>query len=177
MKNPIQSEGEAMPTRPNSDYWNAWEKCHRLGKELSEALAEAGGTKYAHIRPMGEQHAVGFGAFIDGTFAVPELPVNAVDRLSTELAFALDDWAVDTNIKSVAHVYPASTERGIHYLNMKAKEDRETSQEAFNRLWDLLGEACRIVAARPDMGVDYVQVDENGAHWFHRIPGEARRPR
>jgi hypothetical protein len=166
-----------MPTRPTLEYYAAWEKCRRLGKELSVALAETGDTEFAFIQPAGKQCAVSFGELTADTRTVLEYPVTTVERLTTRLAFALDDWAEHTTFKSVAHVYPASTERGVYLMNMKTEVSRETPERANARLWDLLAEAGRIIAARPELKVDYVQVDENGAHWFHRIPGEARRPR
>lgn len=87
MKTSITTAGEAMPARPTSEYYAAWEKCRRLGKELSQALAETGDEEFAFIQPAGKQCAVSFGGLSEDSRSVLEYPVTTVDRLSTRLSF------------------------------------------------------------------------------------------
>ncbi|MFD1984192.1 hypothetical protein ACFSOZ_16195 [Mesorhizobium newzealandense] len=52
-----------------------------------------------------------------------EMPVQRVNRLAEELAIAMDDWMADISHSDhpralwEAHVWPASTGRGIYYKN------------------------------------------------------------
>ena len=116
MKNPIQSAGEAMPSRPNEQYFGAWAKCRDLGKQLAKALAETGDDQIAYIQPEGRPYAVSFGSG-DPEHNLPEAAVQRVDRLAALLAVAMDDWNDASSTKWVAHVHGASTGRGVWYRN------------------------------------------------------------
>lgn len=82
------------------------------------------------------------GCFLNGALTYAEnidaeLPVQRVDRLSTELAHALDAWRQDTNIPFIAHVHPASSRKGFWYENasigaMMAEQMAGVSSELAN---------------------------------------------
>lgn len=113
-----------MPARPSLEYYAAWEKCRALGKQLSQALAETGDNEFAYVRPAGVEYTVFFGSMGDDHKSLVELPVQKVDRLAVQLAFALDDWHADGAPEFIAHVHPASSGRGVSYLT-SARETKE----------------------------------------------------
>jgi hypothetical protein len=115
-------------------YCTAWRKCHDLGKQLSEALAETGDEQFAYIRPAGVEYAVGFGAKSDGiTARFVEMPVDRVKKIAAHLAFALDDWREDGAPEFIAHVYPASSGRGMWFEVSRQASDEQSLTELINR--------------------------------------------
>lgn len=59
----------------------------------------------------------------------PEFPVQRVNRLATELAYAMDDWMADMgeNEQWSARVWPASSGRGLYFENHAGEEVRSTA--------------------------------------------------
>lgn len=82
--------GEAMPRRSTTEYAEAWGKCRRLGKELSQALADTGDTEFGHIMPAGYECAVSFG-LQDDSRRLSEFPMQTINRLSGRIALLLGD--------------------------------------------------------------------------------------
>ncbi|EUB95569.1 hypothetical protein PMI07_002057 [Rhizobium sp. CF080] len=143
----VDAAAAAIPaasyTGHSPEYGVAWQKCRDLGKQLSLALAETGDQEFAFIQPAGNDFAVGFGQLNSDTTRLIEYPVETVDRLSTRLALALDDWSEYTTWKSAAHVYPASTGRGVWYRNIDTIDGRADAKS----LADLVDRHRKALAA------------------------------
>lgn len=81
--------GEAVPRRSTPEYADAWARCRRLGKELSQALADTGDLEYGLIFPAGHECAVSFG-MIEGENPRPaEYPMQTIYRLAGRIALLL----------------------------------------------------------------------------------------
>jgi hypothetical protein len=95
-----------------------WLKARRLGRELSETLAECNGGRWvAHIMPGGQQYAVGFAAIEEG-----EHPAQTVERLSAALAVALNGYRGG---RFHVRVYPEHEGGYGFYFASTAAPDRE----------------------------------------------------
>lgn len=173
MNGPIPAGGEAMPKGPSPEYYAAWAKCRDLGKQLSQALAETGDDEYAFVRPAGVEFAVLFGSLESDTSASTFVgtTVDRVERLSSQLSVALDDWNGQTNTPFMAHVPPASSGTAIWFENTARHADLPQGHEAVNRLNALLREAATLIRTNPDLAIDTIRINEHGVHTFFLIPG------
>ena len=172
---PVPAAGEAMPRGPSPAYVEAWAQCRALGSQLSAALTEVskhGDNVFAYVLPAGHDYTLGFGEIdkirMDGSV---ELPVDRVERLSEQLAVALDDWNAQIGSSFMAHVPPAKSARGFYYENMHRDRELPRGAEAAKQLGKLLGEVGRIIRNEPDLMVDRITINEHGVHTFHKMPG------
>ena len=96
-----------------------WAKARRLGKELSETLAEAdGGGWYSIIKPAGTKFAVSFAAAPDPE-ATAESSWDRVNRLGWELAEALNDYG-----DGEFHAYVVPANRGGYCVMIGHRPER-----------------------------------------------------
>lgn len=154
-------------------YTAAWGKCRQLGKQLSVALAQTGDHVFAYIQPVGHGHActMAFGPVDSQGISPSELAVQTVDKLAARLAFALDDWGDDTGWHSAAHVYPASTTRGVWYENINHEVAAKRPNEQRRHLDMLLDQAATILASNPGLGIHSISIDRHGVSTLQDIPG------
>lgn len=176
MNGPIPAGGEAMPKGPNPEYCAAWEKCRDLGKQLSQALADTGDQEYAFVRPAGVDFAVLFGLRAEDVSAASYVgtAVDRVERLTGQLAVALDEWNAQTNTPMMVHIPPASSEKTIWFENTARHADLPQGHEAVKRLNALLGEAGRIIRDNPDLAIDTININDHGVHTFYIVPDVPR---
>lgn len=139
-----------------------WVKVRRLGKELSRALADTGDDEFAYILPNGTyDFPVCFGA-LQGLSVKAEQPVDTVDRVSKRLAFALDDWREDGAPEFIAHIYPASSGRGMWFEAVRVTPDERLLEELTDRCeralaaWDAIDDAPN--ASDPDNPIN-IEID------------------
>jgi len=171
MSNIIPAGGGAMPKVHSSQYRAAWQKCRDLGKQLSKALAETGDNEFAFISPSTAEHPVCFGQIQSDTQMPLEYPLDQVERLASRLSFALDDWGNYTGWKGIAHVYPASSGRGVWFENALARSGDENTMQALGRLRLITDEAARLLQSYPELEIDRIVVNEHGIHTKLRVPG------
>ncbi|CAK7258668.1 MULTISPECIES: hypothetical protein [unclassified Shinella] len=74
----------AVPEHP-------WTKARRLGKELSQALADTGDAEFGYILPAGYEYAVGFGMLQEDSPRLGEFPMQTISRLGRRIAQTLRD--------------------------------------------------------------------------------------
>ncbi|RWX74430.1 hypothetical protein EPK99_24925 [Neorhizobium lilium] len=171
--NPVQAAGEAMPEGPSSAYVEAWALCRALGNQLSAALTEVnkhGNNVFAYVLPSGHDHTLCFGE-IDRLDSFVELPVDRVERLSLQLATALDQWNAQTNTPFMAHVPPTSSGRTFYYENMHRDRELPKGSEAATRLGKILAEAGRIIRDNPQLTIDRINIDRHGVYTAQKVPG------
>ena len=106
-----------------------WRKAKRLAKELSETMALCDhGEWEAYIWPDVDRLRYGFMK----SPAEDTMPVDRVHRLAMEMSYAMDDWRAHTGTKFIAHVHPASTGRGVWFMNASL-EGRRPNRGCGNR--------------------------------------------
>lgn len=174
MTNPIPSAGEAMPKGPSPEYYAAWQQCREAGGALSRAMAalrDQGESIYACVYPDGDKMNLTFGDLEAAKAPSAALPVDRVERLSNQLAFALDDWNAQTNIQFMAHIYSASSGRGAYFENTRRHKDLPQGSDVAKTLQTLLLDAGRIIRDNPRLDIDRINVDEHGVYTFIKIPG------
>lgn len=88
---PAPAGGEAMPRRSTPEYAEAWGRCRKLGKELSQALADTGDAEFGYILPAGYECAVSFGALQADMRREGEFPMQTINRLAGRIALILGD--------------------------------------------------------------------------------------
>lgn len=108
MNGPIPAGGEAMARRSTTEYAEAWNRCRKLGKELSHALADTGDVEFAYILPAGYDCAVGFGALQEDSPRLGEYPMQRFNRLSRRIAQTIRDYP-EMSVERVT-----IDERGVH---------------------------------------------------------------
>ncbi len=118
---PVRAAAEGMPTEEITrrtiltGLGAAAATSVTLRKAESAGLGGAGGSATERESQM---NMINHAEFNSADGAPSELAVTRMNRLAEELAYAMDDWIKDNDLGLwEAHVWPASSGRGIYFKN------------------------------------------------------------
>ncbi len=90
-----------------------------------------------------------------------ELPVTRADHLARELSETMAQWLDGT---FMALVYPANHRSGYWFRNISTIDDHD-------RLRELTSEVARILATKPELGIDNITINKDGIYTGFAIDG------